>query len=162
MIRAKLFLLIIIAAAVFSFVAPASAALDFSIGVTPNQGIVDQGQWISFVITASDLGGSNEVVEFSVSGMPTPSQAVFSSYSCTPTCNTLVTLYTNTEDGTAPAGKYPLTIEARGVVSQSIVKTVSYTLIVSNPNQGALSTRSWLQTDSSALETGFNLIKSRL
>ena len=132
----------------------ASATLDFSVSVTPNQGIVDQGQWISFVITASNLTVSDEDVEFSINGMPTPSQAIFSSSFCTPTCNTLVTLYT---EGTTPDGKYTLTIEGRGVISQSIVKTASYALIVSDPDQGALSTRSWLQTDSSALETGFNL-----
>src|SRR3989344_8130457 len=157
----KYFLLSVMAVAIFTVASPALAALDFSIGVTPNQGIVDQGQWISFVITASDLGGSNEAVGFSINGMPTPSQAIFSSSYCTPTCSTLVTLYTYKNDaiyGTTPDGKYTLTIEGWGVISQSIVKTASYALIVSNPEAGALSTRSWLQTtDSSTASDGFNL-----
>src|SRR3989344_5353016 len=157
----KYFLLSVMAVAIFTVASPALAALDFSIGVTPNQGIVDQGQWISFVITASDLGGSNEAVGFSINGMPTPSQAIFSSSYCSPTCSTLVTLYTYKNDaiyGTTPDGKYTLTIEGWGVISQSIVKTASYALIVSNPEAGALSTRSWLQTtDSSTASDGFNL-----
>src|SRR3990167_3667171 len=156
----KYFLLSIMATTMLIVASPA-LAFSFSVSVSPSSGIVDQGSSINLIITAAVVDASNpEDVEFSISGLPNYTQATYSSGVCSPNCSTLVNIATNINSNTTPAGKYSLIVRGNAVTTQSIATTTSYTLTVSDTTIGAIAEKTWLQTDSSATETGFNFMGS--
>src|SRR3989344_3647713 len=139
------------------FSAVPALAFSFSVSVSPSSGIVDRGSYINLIIPAATVDASNpEDVEFSVSGLPNYTQATYSSGVCSPNCSTLVNIATKINRNPVPAGKYSLIDRGNAVTTQSIATTTSYTLTVSDPSIGAIAEKSWLQTDSSASQTGFN------
>ena len=98
---------------------------DYSVTSVPNTGSVEPGESISSDIIISYLTGYSEIVDFSVTGLPSGATANFSPTFCTPSCTSALTI--NTTGGTS-YGNYTLTIT--GIASGGLERTTNYQLLI--------------------------------
>ncbi len=138
--------------------------LEFSVSATPSSTLVRAGTGTSFTTTVSPLGGFTNVVNMSVSGLPSGASASFNSPSINlATLNyasSNVTLSISTSAST-PTGTYPLAIVG---TSSSVAHTNTVSLIVGNFNltaspstqTGLIGATNISYTVTLATNTGFN------
>jgi hypothetical protein len=111
--------------AIFSFTT--SGGADFSITATPSSQAVTAGNSTNYTVSTATTGGSPQMVNLSVSGLP-PSGASVSFNPPSVTSGGSSTLTVNTASST-PVGSYTLMITGTGLVTHS----TTVTLVVNAP-----------------------------
>jgi len=107
-----------------SFQATAPPPFDFTVGVSPSSGSVQQGGSVSATVTVTLTSGSTQTVSLTTSGLPSGAYATFNPSSGYPTFTSTVTISTST---TTPTGTFYITITGSG---GGLTRTATYTLTV--------------------------------
>jgi hypothetical protein len=94
----------------------------FSLSVTPSSGFVFQGDKVVAIVQVNLVAGTAQPVSLSCSNLPVGVSCSFSTSRCYPSCNSTLTISTNS---TANIGNYTITIKGEG---GGIVRTVEYQL----------------------------------
>ena len=102
---------------------------DFSLSNAGNRSVV-QGSSVTSTITATLVSSPTQSVSFTASGLPAGASASFGPTSCSPTCNTTITL---TASSSTPTGNSTITVTGTG---GSVVRTTSFTLTVQSASSG--------------------------
>lgn len=122
---------------------------DFTIGVSPGSSSVAQGESAAVVITVAPVGGFAELVNLSVSGLPSGATATFSPSSGTPDFTSTLTISTSP---TTLAGTYTITVDgAGGGRSHSTTCGLTVTPARDFIIEASLSSLSVVQGDSAAV-----------
>jgi hypothetical protein len=97
---------------------------DFTVGVSPSSGSVQQGGSVSSTVTVTLTSGSTQTVSLTTSGLPSGAYATFNPSSGYPTFTSTCTISTST---TTPTGTFYITIIGSG---GGLTRTATYTLTV--------------------------------
>jgi len=110
-----------------SFQATAPPQFDFTVGVSPSSGSVQQGGSVSATVTVTLVSGSTQTVSLTTSGLPSGASATFNPSSGYPTFTSTFTISTSS---TTPTGTFYITIRGSG---GGLTRTATYTLTVIPP-----------------------------
>jgi pseudomonalisin len=97
---------------------------NFSISVSPASVTVAQGTSANYTVSLTTASRYVGTVNFSVSGLPISSTAVFSPTSLTASGSTALTISTSATSPLTPPGTYPLTISASDGVTTATTQVV--------------------------------------
>jgi pseudomonalisin len=97
---------------------------NFSISASPASVTVAQGTAANYTVSLTTASGYVGTVNFSVSGLPISSTAVFSPTSLTASGTTALTISTSATSPLTPPGTYPLTISASDGVTTATTQVV--------------------------------------
>ena len=100
------------------------SAFEFSLSISPTSGTVTQGGSTTTTVTATLDEGSTESVRFDCPNLPTGISCSFSQDSCNPTCQSTLTISTDTS---AQVGTHNIIITGTG---GGMTETTYYTLTV--------------------------------
>lgn len=102
------------------------AAFNYTLGVAPASGTVQQGNSTTPVVTATLTSGTTTSVALSATGQPAGVTVSFAPTSISPTASSNMTIAVG---GAVPVGTYPITITG---VGGSVTRTATYNLTVSS------------------------------
>lgn len=108
------------------FAAPPALASHFTITVFPLSGIIDQGEQVGFIATATCVSGPCGEVSFSINGLPAGASASFLIGSCVPNCSTFVTI----NSGSASYGFYTISVQGTDVAADSADSPPTFNLTI--------------------------------
>jgi len=133
-----------------------SSGTNFQISVSPNYGSVVQVDSVATTVSAKKVGTNTVPVSFICSDLPAGATCIFSPASCTPTCNSTLTITTSS---TTPPGSY--TIKIIGDNGRR-TRAASFSLIVNSLSIQTTSTTTTTTTATTTTSFSPNVSRSQV